>query len=273
MFRRIKASLANPSSISLYRLDNVFLALLYILSLCVIATIPTIISTVKTKGISEDTKYRIREVLVEERNEFYDGEINDNTLTVDSKQTNLIFEGNCAILFPNDDTDPVLFAQNGTYYVIKLEDHGINVYFVGNKVKSYTYTELGLDGLNFNFLKETDYKTRVLEFERVEKACDTIVNDLKPYWGTFDVLSTFFRIAFIALIFDLLCALLARGTRNLYFKECFVMAIYAFALETIGQILDSLYGFDIFGYIGCFIGIIYYIIALKNVDVLKNDNK
>ena len=271
MFRRLKASLANPSSIPLYRKDNIFLVLLYILALCFIATLPTLVDTIRSKEVSEETKFTIREVLVENRNEFLNGKIENNTLTVDAKQTNLIFEGAVAILFPADDTDPVLFAQNGTYYVVKLNDHDISVFFLGNKIKTYSYTELGLDGLDFNFIKEVDYKARVLEFEVVEKAYDKIVNDIKPFWGTINVVSEFFKIFIIAIIFDLICAFLARGIKGLSFKEGFVIIMYAFAMESVGQIIDALYGFAIFSFIGSFIGIIYFIIALRNTNDVRKE--
>ena len=51
------------------------------------------------------------------------------------------------------------------------------------------------------------------------------------------------------------------------------IVMYAFAIETIGQIIDSLYGLTLFTYIGTIIGIIYFIIAVRNINPLdKIDN-
>ena len=183
----------------------------------------------------------------------------------------MIFGSNVAILFPSDTTDPVLYAQNGVYYVVKLNDHNVEIYFLGNKIKNYTYISLDLDGLDFNFIREKDYKTRVTGFERVEAAYDKIVNDIKPIWGTIDIIVEFIRILFVAIIFDLICALLARGIARLTFKEAFTIILYSFAMESVGQIIDALYGFSIFAFIGSFIGIVYFIIALRNVRI-NDDN-
>ena len=46
----------------------------------------------------------------------------------------------------------------------------------------------------------------------------------------------------------------------------------AFALEIVGQIIDSLYGLTLFAYIGSIIGLIYFFIAVRSAAVDKEEN-
>ena len=119
------------------------------------------------------------------------------------------------------------------------------------------------------YIIQTKKKT---SFEQIETAYDKIVNDIKPFWVTFDVLQVFFEVFIVALLFDLVCALIIRGTRGITYKEGLVIAIYAFAMEIVGQIIDSLYGLDFCAYIGAFIGIVYFLIALKYTNVERKEN-
>ena len=273
MFKRIKASLANPSAISNYRGDNTGLVLLYIVILCLLASLPTLIKQVKTSNVSDETKYQVREFLVEARFDLPQGKIENNTLTITKKTEGFYLGDTMAIIFPTDEVMPVDLVTQQIYYVCKVNDHNVEMYFFGSKVKTYTYTELGLDNFDLEFVSIIDYKTRTTEFERLEKAYDTIYNDLKGIRTTFNIVGAFIRILAITLIFDLICALLARGIKGLTFKEVFNIVLYAFVLEIVGQLIDELYGLDLFTYIGSFVGIVYFIIALRNVDVLRIENK
>ena len=270
MLKRIRASLANPSSIPQYKNDIIFLVLLYIVILSFIAALPVLITSVRTNGASASTKYQIRELLVENRDSFLEGNITDNTLTITNKVEGSVLGEKVAIVLPTDDVDISSFITIKVYYVVKLNDHNIEVYFLGNKVKTYTYTVLGLDGLDFSFINENDYKLRTEGFERIEVAYDKVVNDIKPFWITFDVIKRFFEVFVIAILFDLVCALLIRGLKGISFNEGFVITMYAFAMQSIGQIFDSLYGLSICGYLGAFIGIVYFIIAIRNTNNAKN---
>lgn len=272
MLKRLRASLANPSSIPQYKNDNIFLVLLYIVILSFIAALPVLITSVRTNGASASTKYQIRELLVENRDSFLEGNITDNTLTITNEVEGSVLGEKVAIVLPTDDVDISSFITVKVYYVVKLNDHNIEVYFLGNKVKTYTYTVLGLDGLDFSFINENDYKLRTEGFERIEAAYDKVVNDIKPFWITFDVVKRFFEVFVIAILFDLVCALLIRGLKGISFNEGFVIVMYAFAMQSIGQIFDSLYGLSICGYLGAFIGIVYFIIAIRNTNNAKNIN-
>lgn len=272
MLKRLRASLANPSSIPQYKNDNIFLVLLYIVILSFIAALPVLITSVRTNGASASTKYQIRELLVENRDSFLEGNITDNTLTITNEVEGSVLGEKVAIVLPTDDVDISSFITIKVYYVVKLNDHNIEVYFLGNKVKTYTYTVLGLDGLDFSFINENDYKLRTEGFERIEAAYDKVVNDIKPFWITFDVVKRFFEVFVIAILFDLVCALLIRGLKGISFNEGFVIVMYAFAMQSIGQIFDSLYGLSICGYLGAFIGIVYFIIAIRNTNNAKNIN-
>ena len=273
MLKRIKASLANPSSISLFRKDNIGLVLLYIFFLCFIASVPTLINSAKKNNISMQTKYQLREFMVEERKNFPKGTIENNTLTITSESEGFYLGDMMAVLLPTDEIDPVEFVSQNIYYVLKINDHNVEIYFVGNKVKTYTYTELGLDNFDLGFIDNTNYKERTAEFERLEAACDKVFRGIKPIWATFNVIAVFFRVLMVTIIFDLICALLTRGIKGLSFREVFTIALYAFVMEIIGQIIDELYGFTIFTYIGGFIGIIYYVIAIRGITVLRIDEK
>jgi hypothetical protein len=270
MLKRLRASLANPSSIPQYKNDNIFLVLLYIVILSFIAALPVLITSVRTNGASASTKYQIRELLVENRDSFLEGNITDNTLTITNEVEGSVLGEKVAIVLPTDDVDISSFITIKVYYVVKLNDHNIEVYFLGNKVKTYTYTVLGLDGLDFSFINETDYKLRTEGFEKIEAAYDKVVNDIKPFWITFDVVKRFFEVFVIAILFDLVCALLIRGLKGISFNEGFVITMYAFAMQSIGQIFDSLYNLDICAYLGAFIGIVYFIIAIRNTNNAKN---
>ena len=272
MLKRLRASLANPSSIPQYRHDNVFLVLLYMVILSFIATLPILITSVRTSGASVTTKYQVRELLVENRDFFLEGGIDNNTLTITNEVEGTVLGDKIAIILPTDEVEITSFLAYQIYYAVKLNDHNIEIYFFGNKVKTYTYTDLNLDGLDFDFIKNNDYKERTKSFEKIEAAYDKIVNDIKPFWITFDVLRVFFEVFIVALLFDLVCALIIRGTRGIAYKEGLVIAMYAFAMEIVGQIIDSLYGLDICAYIGAVIGIIYFLIALRYTSVTKNEN-
>ena len=116
-------------------------------------------------------------------------------------------------------------------------------------------------------------KTKVYKMlSKIGAVKNKIVNDIKPFWVTFDVLQVFFEVFIVALLFDLVCALIIRGTRGITYKEGLVIAIYAFAMEIVGQIIDSLYGLDFCAYIGAFIGIVYFLIALKYTNVERKEN-
>ena len=265
MLKRIRASLANPSSIPQYKDDNIFLVLLYMFVLCFIAALPVLVTSVRKSGADSSTKYEIRELLVENRDEVIHGSIENNTLTITNDVAGFVLGGKVGIILPSDNTDPVMLIQERVYYSVKIKTNNVEVYFFGNKIKSYTYTDLGLDGMNFDFLYENDYKIRNSNFERLEASYDKVVNDLKPYWVTFDVIAEFFSVFIIAFIFDLICALLLRGIKGMTFGECLVIVMYAFVLEIIGQIIDSLYGLTLFAYIGSIIGLLYFFIAVRNV--------
>lgn len=271
MLRRLRASLANPSSIPEYKNDNIFLVLLYMIVFCFLATLPILITSVKTSGTSYSTKYQVRELLVENRDNVIQGGISDNTLTITNKVEGFVLGDTIGIILPTDNTDPLMLLQERVYYAAKLNDHNVEIYFLGNKVKSYTYTELGLDDLNFDFLYNNNYKERTSCFERVENAYDKITNDMKPYWITFSVILEFLRIFVFAFIIDIICALLMRGLKGLNFKEALVIVIYAFMMEIVGQVIDALYGFTLFSYIGIAIGLIYFVIAIRSVKIDKKE--
>jgi len=272
MLKRLRASMANPSAIPQYKGDNVLLVLLYIIVLSFIAALPVLIKSVKTSGASVATKYEIREILIENRDDFIEGNINDNTLTITNKVEGTVIGDKVAIILPTDEYEPTNFLSVQVYYAVKLNEHNIEVYFFGSKIKTYTYTNLGLDGIDFSFLHDNNYKERAKVFEQIEAAYDKVINDVKPFWTTFNVLSEFFMAFSITIMFSLVLAFLGRGIKGLVFKESFVMAMYAFAMSAIGQVLDALYGFNLFAYIGCFIGFVYYIFALRNTGNVKTDN-
>lgn len=272
MLKRLRASLANPSSIPQYKNDNIFLVLLYMFVLCFIAALPVLVYSVKKSGVNSQTKYEIRELLTENRDDVIKGGIENNTLTITNEVEGFVLGGTVAVILPSDKTDPTMLIQERVYYAVKLNDHNVEIYFFGNRIKSYTYTDLGLDGMSFDFLYENDYKIRNSNFERLEASYDKVVLDLKPYWATFDVISEFFKVFLIAFIFDLICALLLRGLKGLSFGECLVIVMYAFALEIVGQIIDSLYGLTLFAYIGSIIGLIYFFIAVRSAAVDKEEN-
>lgn len=271
MLRRLRASLANPSSISDYKNDNLFLVLLYMIVFCFLATLPVLITSVKTKGTSYTTKYQVRELLVENRDNVIKGGISENTLTITNEVEGFILGDTIGIILPTDQTNPAMLLQERIYYAAKLTDHNVEIYFLGNKVKSYTYTDLGLDEMNFDFLYNNDYKTRTANFERLESAYDKITVDMKPYWVTLNVLAEFFRVFAFAFIIDIICALLMRGLKGLNFKEALVIVIYAFMMEIVGQVIDALYGFTLFSYIGIAIGLIYFVIAIRSVKIDKKE--
>ena len=273
MLRRIKASLANPSSISMFRKDKLGLVLIYIFLLCFIATLPTLIYGIKQDRVSDEAKYEIRIVLVENRDNIIKGNINDNTLTITEKHEGFVIGDEVAILMPSDEIDPVNFVSERIYYVVKLNDHDVQLFFLGNKIKTYTYTELGLDGMDFSFFGEVDYKTRITEFERLESAYDKAYKDIKPMLITINVIAVLFRVLFATIIFALVCALISRGVKGISFKELFVITLYSFVMFVMGQIIDELYGFTLFAYIGIFISFIYYVIALRGITVFKIENK
>lgn len=273
MLKRIKASLANPSSIPLFRKDNIFLVLLYLVVLSFITTLPGLISSVRQKGVGSTTKYEIRTVLVENRESLMKGEIIDNTITLTNKVDGFIIGDRVGFILPYEEVEPALYLQQSVYYVCKINDHDITIYFLGNKIKSYTYDKLDLNGITFDFLYEDDYNTRNAVFEQIEKAYDMVVKDLKPYWITFNCLSAFFKVFVIAIIFDLILALLVKGFRGLSFKEALVIAMYSFVMEIVGQIIDALYGFTIFSYIGAGIGIIFFFIAMRSSQIFKIDDR
>lgn len=273
MLRRIKASLANPSSISLFRKDKVGLVLIYIFLLCFIATLPTLISNVKQSNVNDNTKYDIRIVLVENRDDIIKGSITDNTLTITEKHDGFIIGDQVAILMPYDEIDPVNFVSERIYYVVKLNDHNVELFFLGNKVKSYSYTDLGLEGFSLDFLGEVNYKTRVTEFEKLEKAYDKAYKDIKPMLVTINVVAVLFRVLFTTFLFAIVCTFVARGVKGLAFKEIFVISLYSFVMFVVGQIIDELYGFTAFAYVGIFISFIYFVIALRGITVFKIENK
>lgn len=274
MFKRIKASLANPSSIPYYKDDNFFLVLLYMIVLCFLAIIPTMVSGIKASGVDDSSRHEIREVLVENRDSLIQGGIVDNTLTITNTDAEgFIIGDRIGFILPTENVEPTMLIQENVYYVCKLNDHNIEIFFLGNKVKTYTYSELNLDGLDFSFLGENDYKIRNEKFEILEAACNKVVKDLKGLWVTVDCIAEFFKVFIVAFLFDLVCALLCRGIRGLSFKECLVIVMYAFAMEIIGQIIDALYGYTIFSYIGSFIGIVYFIIAIRRASIIGLDER
>ncbi len=273
MFRRIKASLASPSQISSFRKDNIGLVLLYIICLCFLVSIPTLIKSVKRNGIPEQTKLEIRSFLVENRNNLPKGTIENNTLTITEQKEGFYLGDVMAIEFPTDDIEPIQFASQNIYYVLRINDHNVELYFLGNKIKTATYTELGLDGFDLAFVDIADYKTRTLEFERIEHAMDSVFNDIKPMWVTINVVAVFVKTVFITLILDLVFAFLSLGIRGLTFKEIYVIILYSFVVEIIGRLFDELYGLDFCAYIGVILGIIYYVIALRSMTVFRIEDK
>lgn len=272
MLKRLRASLANPSSISQYRNDNVVLVILYVVLLSFIATLPILVKSIRISGTSVTTKMEIREVLIENRDDFIKGGIDNNTLTITNETEGTVIGDKVAIILPTDKYDPSSFLSIQVYYAVKLNENNVEIYFFANKVKTYTYTDLGLDGLDFSFVYNNDYKERTKSFERLEAAYDKVVNDIKPFWVTFDVLRGFFMVFIINLAFSLVLALLGRGLRGLSFKECLVIALYAFAISAVGQALDALYDLVIFTYIGGFMGFVYFVFALRGIGSVKKDN-
>jgi len=269
MLKRLRASLANPSSIPQFRKDNVILVILYIFVLSFIVTLPTLISSVGTSGASVSTKYAIRELLLENKDSFLEGNITNNTLTITNNAEGTVLGEKVAIVLPTDDIDINSFVTINVYYVVKLNTNDIEIYFLGNKIKTYSYDDLNLNGLDFDFINNTNYKERNESFEKIEAAYDKVVNDIKGIWITFDVLKEFARVFFIVIIFDLAFAFLERGLKGISFKECFVISMYSFAIEIVGQIIDSLYGLTICSYIGIAIGIIYFVIAMRNTNNIE----
>ena len=178
-----------------------------------------------------------------------------------------------AIEFPTDDIEPIQFASQNIYYVLRINDHNVELYFLGNKIKTATYTELGLDGFDLAFVDIADYKTRTLEFERIERAMDSVFNDFKPMWVTINVVAVFVKTVFITLILDLVFAFLSLGIRGLSFKEIYIIILYSFVVEIIGRLFDELYGLDFCAYIGVLLGIIYYVIALRSMTVFRIEDK
>lgn len=273
MFRRIKASLANPSSISLFRKDNVGLVLIYIFILCLIAALPTLVFNVKKTNVSDSTKYEIRMALVENRDDIIKGYISDNTLTITEKHDGFVIGDRVAILMPSDEIEPVNFVSERIYYVVKINDHNVEIFFLGNKIKAYTYDELDLNGLNLDFLGIVDYKSRITEFERVERVYDKAYKDLKPMLVTINVLAVLFRVLFITIIFALITSLFTRGIKGVTFREIFVISLYSFVMFVIGQALDEIYDLTICSYIGIFISFVYFVIAVRGITVFKIENK
>lgn len=232
MIKRLKAGLTEPKQLSQFVYDKLRYVFLYILFLSLVVSIPTFIKTNLQQGMDRQNKDNLINALYSK---------NPTNSIVDYK---LIGDINDGIIF--DDNQFIGFKASETVIGIlyNFTETTLDFYYGPVLVSSHSYTDLGLDSINFSMRSNEDK-------DKLSEALNIVHNDSKDYLIVVSTISAVMS----ELVLGLLLILIMTGMSSsnvpkLKMKYRFVLSSYAFTIYYILTFIGILYGLSFLRFIG-----------------------
>lgn len=261
LLKRLYAGLFAPSKIYTYINDKRILTFFYLLMLVLIYAIPLTINSLYGENFNSELINDIRVAF--KTGEMIPYEINDNKLIFNGeseKDYYFIDSSSYEIYFSTSDTIPTV--QDDFYFDISLG----RILFWNDGIYEYSstptlilsYDMLNLDGTDFRNAKNNDYDFWENIFTKLSTILDEYRNQTKWYTIGVLLLSSLLGLGLLSIIITIF-GRFSRGN-NIKFSKYWQMSIYLVTPMIFGELFATLYGLQLFYYIGLIMTIIYSII-------------
>lgn len=240
MFKRFYVSISQPKLIGSFLKDKRLYVFIYILFLSLIVTIPVFIEHSVQKNFSPAVVKNIENTLYANEVE---GTIINYQLVKEKPETFPINETPFYISF-NEANKQLNLAFNFT-------NDALEFYIGPTLYKRYTYTELGIESLNFNMRSNVDR-------DILKGLLETVFLDIKPLYVTAMTFSSLLSDIYTYVILVLISVwLYSYNIPKLKMRYRFIMASYGLTIFAVSSLLANLYHLGFIRLIGVLLGLTF----------------
>ncbi|PEK21808.1 hypothetical protein CN568_17275 [Bacillus pseudomycoides] len=210
VFTQLVKSLYSPKDMALFRFQRIGKTILYIMLLCLIATIP---KTFTFGNFTQDVVSTVHQSIEKDLPDF---KIENGELHADVKEPIIKEDGNFVFVFDPNATDTTAYANKQGVFVLKDKVVSIN----NNQTQSQSYSDFG----NGTFEKK--------DIKDIISAIDSIYPILMLVVGIviylFQLFISFLGVTILAFIGSAM-----GGQRKLSYKQVWTLTAYSYTIPTI----------------------------------------
>lgn len=210
VFTQLVKSLYSPKDMALFRFQKIGKTILYIMLLCLIATIP---KTFTFGNFTQDVVSTVHQSIEKDLPDF---KIENGELHADVKEPIIKEDGNFVFVFDPNATDTTAYANKQGVFVLKDKVVSIN----NNQTQSQSYSDFG----NGTFEKK--------DIKDIISAIDSIYPILMLVVGIviylFQLFISFLGVTILAFIGSAM-----GGQRKLSYKQVWALTAYSYTIPTI----------------------------------------
>ncbi|PEB43184.1 DUF1189 domain-containing protein [Bacillus pseudomycoides] len=210
VFTQLVKSLYSPKDMALFRFQKIGKTILYIMLLCLIATIP---KTFTFGNLTQDIVSTVHQSIEKDLPDF---KIENGELHADVKEPIIKEDGNFVFVFDPNATDTTAYANKQGVFVLKDKVVSIN----NNQTQSQSYSDFG----NGTFEKK--------DIKDIISAIDSIYPILMLVVGIviylFQLFISFLGVTILAFIGSAM-----GGQRKLSYKQVWTLTAYSYTIPTI----------------------------------------
>ncbi|MBJ8028155.1 DUF1189 domain-containing protein [Bacillus cereus group sp. N21] len=210
VFTQLVKSLYSPKDMALFRFQKIGKTILYIMLLCLIATIP---KTFTFGNFTQDVVSTVHQSIEKDLPDF---KIENGELHADVKEPIIKEDGNFVFVFDPNATDTTAYANKQGVFVLKDKVVSIN----NNQTQSQSYSDFG----NGTFEKK--------DIKDIISAIDSIYPILMLVVGIviylFQLFISFLGVTILAFIGSAM-----GGQRKLSYKQVWTLTTYSYTIPTI----------------------------------------
>ncbi|CAI8745110.1 DUF1189 domain-containing protein [Bacillus pseudomycoides] len=210
VFTQLVKSLYSPKDMALFRFQKIGKTILYIMLLCLIATIP---KTFTFGNFTQDVVSTVHQSIEKDLPDF---KIENGELHADVKEPIIKEDGNFVFVFDPNATDTTAYANKQGVFVLKDKVVSIN----NNQTQSQSYSDFG----NGTFEKK--------DIKDIISAIDSIYPILMLVVGIviylFQLFISFLGVTILAFIGSAM-----GGQRKLSYKQVWTLTAYSYTIPTI----------------------------------------
>lgn len=254
MYQRFKRSLIKPSELGMYLKDSWIRIWVYFFLLIILGTLPFLFIIYANPGLSSSQIQNISANFVDTLQGDYQVVDGSLVMPVELESKINIHEFDLYAIVISHAPKQFGYQQVGINFNKDYVSFHVSVYLV----KTYTYSELGLNGFNFN-----DYSDQ--NINRFIKTINFIVSDNQTYNKAFQTLNVFINYLIEYLFFILMGVFLNRFLMKFSLK--FKIAVYALTIYVILGLFSILFSLPILAFVGIVLLVVYLNKAFSKIIV------
>lgn len=271
MLKKLEILLTRPKAIAYFYNEKMKKSLFLFFFLYLLALTPFLVSLMTTKSLRVSSYNYVASMFMDANDEFENKfqslKISDYEFKGDN---NLIYESAEAYIFLNPTNKYNNLNLGISTAIVDFRSNHIEVRYLNIVLFNKTYEELKIKDLDFGKIIHHDYKELDLYYDIL----DQIFNELHTLWVLKYYVSNLIFLYLFILISAFLMSLIFYIYRPQFpMKMRFKIAYDSQAITIFMAFIGMLTGFNFILYVGLFMSMIYYFMALKSIIAIKITKK